>query len=273
MKSNYQNQSISHTKFLSEKSLNELLNLDYFIYSSHKSGTQTLVGSLVNSGLKCKHIHNLTNLNLTPGDFRFILDSYKFKNNKKMIVITVFRNPLERHISSFFQWHGTRPLLLKEVRNINETIIYKSSIKKLQDKFLSELRDQSLVGFSDSLHEIFQELEICADDLKFNNERNYGIYETEKIKLYFLKFDIFFNEYNNFLSKITGIKISQQNRNMSENKFYREIYTEFKKTLSLPNEVISDVFNSKWDLMKLFYDKDAQSILSECYIKYGRRIN
>ena len=267
-----ENHSISHSRVISEKILDELLNLDFFVYSSHKSGTQTLVSSLNVSGVKASHIHALSNVNIKRGSFCHILDYYLLKNNKKMNVISIFRNPFERHISSFFQWHGTRPLALKEVKEITETLIFKSSIGELQDKFYSELRDQSLIGFSDSLHEIFQELGICADDLEFSKDRKYGIYETEVIKLYFLRHDIFFNEFQHLLSEIAGIKITQDNKNISDNKFYKQKYAEFKKTLSAPNDLIFNVYNSKSDLMKLFYDDKAESILSHCYMNFGRGI-
>ncbi len=45
---------------------------------------------------------------------------------------------MERHVSSFFQWHGSKPLRLKEVENEFETIIFRYTIEKLQEKFMSK---------------------------------------------------------------------------------------------------------------------------------------
>lgn len=259
---------MSQSRIINEKTLADLSNLDFFVYSSHKSGTQTLVSSLNAIGAKSRHIHTLSNINLPEGSLPFILDNYLSKNNKKLNVITVFRNPFERHISSFFQWYGTRPLRLRQVKDIKETLIFKSSIDKLQEIFLSEVKDQSLAGFDDSLHEIFKELEICADDLKYSKYKKYGIYETENIKIYFFRHDVFFNEFEILLSEICGLKIVQKNTNMSGDKYYKEIYAEFKKSLSVPNEIISRVYDSKADLMRLFYEADTELIISECRTKY-----
>lgn len=261
--------AMSQSKIINEKTLAELTNLDFFVYSSHKSGTQTLVSSLNASGAKSRHIHTLSNINLPKRSLPFILDNYLLKNNKKLNVITIFRNPFERHISSFFQWHGTRPLRLRQMKDVRETLIFKSSIDKLQEIFLSELKDQSLNGFDDSLHEIFQELEICADDLKYSKHKKYGIYETEKIKIYFLRHDVFFNEFEILLSEICGLKIVQKNKNMSSDKYYKEIYAEFKKSLSAPYEIISRVYDSKADLMRLFYESETELIISKCRTEYG----
>jgi hypothetical protein len=262
---------MSESRIIKEKTLAELSNLDFFVYSSHKSGTQTLVSSLNASGAKSRHIHTLRNINLPEGSLPLILNNYLSKNNKKLNVITVFRNPFERHISSFFQWYGTRPLDLGQVKDIRETLIFKSSINKLQEIFLSELKAQSLTGFNDSLHEIFKELKICADDLKLFKHKKYGIYETEKIKIYFLRHDVFFNEFEILLNEICGLKIVQKNKNMSSDKYYKEIYAEFKKSLSVPYEIISRVYDSKADLMRLFYESETELIISKCKTEYGDR--
>ncbi len=102
---------------------NKLLKLDYLIFSSHKTGTQTLTRTLISNGLKCKHCHNLKQIGLQEGLFQSYLERYQKQNNKKLKVITVFRDPIERHISSFFHFYGTRPLRLKELKNESETIL------------------------------------------------------------------------------------------------------------------------------------------------------
>ena len=145
---------------------NELLNLDYLVYSSHKSGTQTLVHTLKRSGFRCKHCHYLPNIDLKSGDFTGYLESYFQRNKKKLDVITVFREPMERHISSFFQGYGSRPLRLKEVENELETIIYKYTINQLQEKYIKELRSQSLIGFTESMHDMAGRLHEKVTDIR-----------------------------------------------------------------------------------------------------------
>ncbi len=69
----------------------ELLDLDYLIYSSHKTGTQTLRATLRQNGFRCLHFHGLKNIGLEEGDFSPWLSAYREKHGKPMKAITVFR--------------------------------------------------------------------------------------------------------------------------------------------------------------------------------------
>jgi hypothetical protein len=247
----------------------ELLNLDYLVFSSHKTGTQTLTHTLNNSGFKCRHCHFLSNIDLKSGDFRSYLEHYLRKNHKKLNVITVFREPMERHTSSFFQGYGTRPLNLKEVENEFETIIYKHTIKQLQEKYITELRSQSLIGFPESIHAICQELQIDVNDLTYNNKTQFGIFETEYIRLFLFRFDILFNNFAHLLTEITNKNIVQKNANVSADKWYRDIYSEFKESLVISHDYISEVYALKKDLINIFYSGGYESTLEQALTKYG----
>jgi len=254
---------------------NELLNLDYLVYSSHKSGTQTLVSTLNSSGLRCRHCHFLPHINLKTGDFRSYLESYFQKKSRKLGVITVFREPMERHISSFFQGYGTRPLMRREVKNKVETIIYNYTINQLQEKFISELRSRSLIGYPESIHEIIKELQISTNDLVYHNGRRFGIFETQYIRLFMFRFDILFNDLGRLLAEITHKNIVIKNSNMSESKWYRDIYIQFKKSLVIPDDVVLDVYALKRDLIELFYSGNYNLALNQALMSYGgkRRIS
>lgn len=247
----------------------ELLDLDYLVFSSHKSGTQTMQATLNGSGFNCRHCHFLHNFDLKSGDFSQYLKTFLKYNHKKLNVVTVFRDPMERHISSFFQYYGTRPLKRKEVENETETIIYQYTIKQLQEKFISELRDKSLHGFTDSLHTILQELSISANDLIYDQERSFGFYETEIIRLFFFRFDILFSNFEYLVSQMAQTNIAQKNTNISQSKWYFQVYSEFKESLVVPKDIIMEVYNLKHDLISLFYNGNYERVLSQAYTKYG----
>jgi hypothetical protein len=253
----------------------ELLNLDYLIYSSHKSGTQTLVNTLNSTGFRCRHCHSLSNIDIKSGDFRWYLESYLRKNNKRLDVITVFREPMERHVSSFFQGYGTKPLMLKEVENETETIIYKYTTEQLQEKYISELRDGSLIGFRESIHEICEELQINTKNLTYNNDSRFGLFETEHIRLYLFRFDVLFNNLDSLLAEVTHNNIIIKHANMSGSKWYQDIYSRFKATLAIPQDIVLEIYNLKHDLINLFYSGDYESTLRQALIDYGdtRRVS
>jgi hypothetical protein len=231
----------------------ELLNLDYLVYSSHKSGTQTLVRTFSEHGLACKHCHYVKGLGIAKGEFESYLDQYLDANSRKLEVITVFREPLERHASSFFQQYGSRPLRFKEVASKSETIIYNYSIKQLQEKYLLELKSGMLAGYRESLHDICRELRVNIRDFLFNHETGIGRFETRNLKLYMLRFDIFFADPARILTEITGKNIEIMPKNVSSRKWYGSIYSDFKASLVVPQDIALDVYAAKRDLLTLFY--------------------
>ncbi|MCB1866486.1 MAG: hypothetical protein KDG50_13790 [Chromatiales bacterium] len=246
-----------------------LLNLDYLVYSSHKTGTQTLVETLNSSGFRCRHCHVLGNMGLSSGEFRRYLDRYLERNNRKLNVITVFREPVERHVSSFFQGHGSRPLRLNEVKSRFETIIYKHTIEQLQELFVSELRSRSIIGFSESLHELCRECAVDTSDLAFDESRQSGVFETPQMRIYLFRFDLLFSNLTKLLSEITGRTLCIRDSNMSNSKWYRDIYTRFKSSLVIPGNVVSETYGLKGDLIRVFYSGDYASALSRAMVRYG----
>ncbi len=249
----------------------ELLHLDYLVYSSYKSGTQTLTNTLKSNGFKCKHWHRMRNYRLQKGQFRPYLRRYLKKNNEKLKVITVFRDPMKRHASSFFQGYGAKPLRLKEVKSKKETLVYKLKTKELQEKYIAELRDKSLIGFHESLHEIFEELQISADDLNYDKEKQFGVFENRFIKLFFFEFDTLFNNFEHLLQEITQHPIAKNDSNISEAKWYGKKYADFKSSLVIPEDIITEVYQAKRDLINLFYDKQFDNKLSQALTKYEKK--
>jgi len=233
--------------------VSELLNLNYLVYSSYKTGTQTLVRTLNGNGLVSKHCHALKHIGLEKGEFESLLDQYLTVNNKKLEVVTVFREPLARHASSFFQRYGSKPVRLKLVSSVTETIIYKYSIEQLQEKFLSELRHRTLPRFRESIHEIFQELCVDTHELRFNRETGIGRFETRNVKLHMLRFDTLFADPVRVLGEITGKDMTIMPTNVGEKKWYSSIYSDFKASLVVPSDIAREVYADNRDLLDLFY--------------------
>ena len=247
----------------------ELLNLDYLIYSSHKTGTQTLVHTLRSNGYRCLHFHGLKNIGLNDGDFPSLLEAYYQRQGRSLKVITVFREPIERHISSFFQAHGSRALRLGEVNHEHETILYRYSVEALHQQFIKELSDRSLIGLPEAMHYIARELGKEVSEFSFDTEEKIGIYETENLVLYLFRFDQLFSNFSDMFAKVTGGPLQVQNTNMGSDKWYKEIYEEFKSSLRMPSEVIESAYQEKKQLINLFYPGDYQALLDSVVKKYG----
>ena len=250
----------------------ELMKLDYLVFSSHKSGTQTMMHSLVCAGYKCRHCHLLENIDLKEGQFKSYINAYYQQNQKKLDVISVFRNPVERHISSFFQWYGSRPLIKREVHHVSETVIFQKSIHELQEQFINELKSNTLIGREESIFSICDELKINPQKLTFDGSKKIGVYEKKKIRLYLMRFDILFNDFEQILSKITDKPVGQVNKNMGSEKWYADKYLEFKKTLIIPEDIIYGVYKRRKILIDIFYPGKFDDLVHSAKEKYGIRV-
>ena len=168
-----------------------LLDIDYLIYSSHKSATQTVSRTLGMNGNKCIHCHSLTDetTNLEPGSFASFLEHYHSVNSKKLTILTTFREPLERHISSFFQWYGEGVIRKKIAHGMTDTIIHKASINELQMVFINELSSHNLAGQSESIDEICNELNFRISDMHYGIDEQHGLHELNDCRLFLLRFD------------------------------------------------------------------------------------
>lgn len=245
------------------------MNLDYLVFSSHKTATQTLVNTLSENNYNCMHCHVLNNIGLKEGAFEAYTIEYFLKHNKKINIISVFREPIERHISSFFQWYGTKPLRDKDVDSEYDTIIYKKTVKELHNQLIDEINKQALVGEEESIEEICRELKIDIGDLNYNYEKDYSLYENDSVRLFLFRFDILIKNLDSLLTQITGKKILQHDSNKSDDKWYRDIYSEFRESINIPHETISKVYYSRRDLIEIFYNNDYESVLYKAYSKYG----
>lgn len=244
--------------------------LDYLVYSSHKTATQSITQSLISNGFNAKHAHILYNIGIRDGTLKRHLEKYQARNQTKLQVISVFRLPMERHISSFFQIYGTRPIERGEVKDASETPLYNTPISELQAQFCAELKNKSFKGCRESLHEFFEELKVTASDIAVNKHTGVGLYETELFKLHLIRFDMLKNNMQPILQSITGREqLPIVETNVSQNDWYKDIYTEFKSSLKVPKSLISAVHEEKRDLINLFYDNGFEQVFSEAVEKYA----
>ena len=249
----------------------KLLELDFLVFSSHKTATQTLVSTLNCSGLRARHCHVLSNIGIERGELPQYISEFTLENRRKLQIITVFRDPMERHISSFFQWYGSKPLVRGEVQSETDTIIYRKSIPELQKQFITEVNSGTLVGLQESLEHICEELKIANCELTYNESAQYGSYNHEHCDLYLLRFDELVRNLANILSRVSGRPVSTiDKRNMSHNKWYSSLYREFRDSLCMPADIVKVIYESRAWLFQIFYPDKFEYMLDAALAKYSR---
>ena len=243
-----------------------LYELDYLVFSSHKTATQSTLASLRASGFKALHCHTLYNIDIEVGRFAEYLDRYKDHNNKKLKIISIFREPVERLISSFFQWHGIGAVRHNLGGEVEKSLIYQLSGKVLEAEFHRYC--QTIDGFGESLDLIGAELEIKVGELDFSSEKMLGDVELGNCQIFLIRFDQFVENFESLLGNVSGSQINSVQLNIGEQYWYGDKYRKFKKELKLPSEVISEIFQSRRHLIEMFYPGGFDSLLASVTNRY-----
>jgi hypothetical protein len=247
---------------------------DVIVFSSHKTGTQSITGSLNASGHKAAHCHLLENYNITPEAFLEYLRTHLDEHAKKVIIVSVFRLPIERHISSFFQYYGSRILQSLPTYQPKDTVIAKASIDVLNALLVSDLATKRLAGYKESLHQMFDILGIKPDTIvsqsSATSTRHFGLfYDHPLAEIHLLRFSDLFQDFPGQLQARMNTPITQpQSINISSRKWYASKYNEFKQAASLPKELIEETYHYRKELIELFYPDQFATLLSSDYQKY-----
>lgn len=252
-----------------------LLDIDYLVFSSHKTATQTIVHTLRMSGYACTHCHTVRNhtVNLAPGSFGAFAERYHARHATKLNVITVFREPIERHISSFFQCHGSDVLRQGLCPDIARTLIATASTAELQRRFRREMARDTVAGRAESIDELCFELGLTYADLAFDVLDQYGRVEADHCILHLFRFDVLIGDkrLESLLSRVTGKTVVQHDENVSSSKWYSERQGDFTKSLRLPRRTIIACYEKRAGLVALFHPGEYDVLLSRALARYGER--
>ncbi len=205
---------------------------DTYIFCGGKSGSTTLTKTFINHGYKAIQIHSEDYYN------KFIKKKYKLplytlidlsKKNKRIAVIDVYRLPIERKISSFFQ-------------NIHTIPNYKTkSIQQLIDIFNSDHLYR--IENYHSINEIMDHYHVPHFD-SFDFKNRFVMKYSNNILFIKLHFNDI-HQWNYILSKITNKPIVISPENISNQKEYNTIYKQFKEQYTLPTNYLSIIENDK----------------------------
>jgi hypothetical protein len=287
---------------------NEFLDIEYLIFSAHKTATQTITNSLSSSGIKCVHAHGLGNMHMKENDFGKYLNDYTKVNSCRLKIISTFRDPLERIISSFFQslteldalrhLVGLDPDALRHLVGLDPDALRHlvgldpdalrylvgldnaDKVNNDNENFvhrmsIDELQNlfyrycEHVDGWGESIFIICHELGIEFGKLKFSEKGLIGENEFDNCILYLLRFDLMLPCLSTLLTHITERKISLRPSNLSNSKWYEGIYIEFKKSLRMPLYLIERMYESRRVLMDLFYPGQYDSIFTDTVRRYG----
>jgi hypothetical protein len=234
---------------------NNILNIDrhqnnklVFVYSAPKVGSTSIVSSLRVFGIDkvCViHIHDEEMLkvlaNITDITVNEIILFNKYLG-KEVYVINVYRSPIERKISAFFEKIGSYHF------NNTDEVVNDYNITKVINRFNNifpwiSIGDHFIDRYNIKIPEAFDHIN------KYIIVNENGInYITLRLK------DS--NEWGRILTNILGFNIHIIKDYETSNKPIKKIYEQFKFYYRVPINLLNDIFNDKY--LKYYYPDDEK---------------
>lgn len=226
--------------------------LDFFINCSGKSGSMTLTESFKALNKRAMHIHGNKALRHHMGPIKYkvndIIDFCSF--HKKVYVIDVYRNPIERKISAIFQGFNPVSTIAKIQACSNDELI-----KYVNDNFLQTDEYNS-----------FEEWSINMYDYPFDHDTGYKVVTKDNITYILLKFDRINDWENQINSILNTMDFKLVNKNLTKDKIIYPQYEFIKKNWAIPPEFVQYIHtNDRWKrVMQYFMTEDE-------YINYFKK--
>lgn len=206
-----------------------------FVYCAPKVGSTSLVSSLklfacekytVFHAHDDNPLHTLTNID-TITMLEFI--HYSATEGKKVVVFDIYRTPLERKMSEYFEY------ICDLHFNVNETTLKAIPLSILMDRFNQVFRH---IGNEDYFQQRYQ-----VDSLipaHFDGEK--GWMEVEKDKVTFIKLRLQdSHRWESILGTILNIPIKIVKDYETEKKEIGDLYKQFKREYKIPLNYLEDI--------------------------------
>jgi hypothetical protein len=224
-------------------------HLDFLIYSSHKTASQTVLNTIKNHRLNSTHCHSINTLSnknnhekMTAEKFIQGLIDYKNKNNKKLKIISIVRNPTTRLISSFFQSGHCDEIMFLNVKPENTTVSVNTE-EELCIKFEHLINTKKLHGIKESIDEMSDIFGVnIIQHLK--KEKHHYYLNNDLFELYVLDFNKIIGLDNiSYLNETLNTNFTvMSNHNLSSNKKY---FNKYKNVIKMLGTKLDDIINNK----------------------------
>jgi len=224
---------------------NEILHIDksshnniIFVYSCPKVGSTSIVSSLRLFGIDkfCViHIHDEEMLRVMGNISGITINEIILYNKylgKEVYVIDVFRCPIERKISTYFEKVGVYHF------NNDDTFVNKYNIKKIINRFNKIFPH---IGNGDHF---IDKYEIPLPN-NFDWENKYLQIVNNGIKYIKLRLSDS-NEWGTILTKLFGTKICIVKDYETSKKQIKDLYAKFKSSYKIPKNLLDEVMETSY---------------------------
>ena len=229
--------------------VNRLFNLEcenyVFVYTPPKVGSTTLVSSLrvsLGDTYNIVHLHDEVMLKVLTGITDVTINEiieYVSSIKKNVYVIDIYRTPVERKMSEFFEKITSLHF------NTNETIVNTYNQKRLSDRFNSLFPH---LGNGEHYMEKYN----IRDPILFDFKNKYTV--QKKTNITYVKLRLCDSHvWPKILSAIFGKSVVLMTDYQTENKGIGELYKRFKREYKLPLNYHHDISQCRY--LSLYYSE------------------
>ena len=237
-----------------EEAINKIFSYDsekfIFVYTPPKVGSTTLVTSLrvsLGKSYNVIHIHDDIMLKVLTGINNITVnDIIRFLSNKgkQIFVIDIYRTPIERKMSEFFEKISPYHF------NNSEVNISKYSMKRISDRF-NKLFPHLALG-----EHYFDKYGI-TEPVQFDVNKKYTIQEINNIK--YVKIRLCDSKiWAGILSSILNTDIVLINDYQTETREIGNLYNKFKNEYRLPSNYFDIIKNCKY--LNFYYLEEEKNM-------------
>lgn len=243
----------SNEKIKILNSLNEVLNIHksqnnnlIFIYTAPKVGSTSIVSSLrmfCYDNYDIIHIHDEEMLRVLAHVDGITINEIILYNKflgKNIYVIDVYRSPIERKISTFFEKIGTFHF------NDTDQNVNKYNVNKIINRFNNIF---PFIGLGDHFIDKYN---INLPE-KFDFEKKYLLVESNGVKYIKLRLKDS-NVWNSILSNIFSKNICIVKDYQTSNKPIKDIYNIFNSNYKIPENLLNNIMTCKY--LNYYYSTD-----------------
>jgi hypothetical protein len=232
---------------------NELLHINktqhnrlLFVYSAPKVGSTSIVSSLRIFGLEkvdTIHIHDeemlqvLGHINGITINELILFNKYL---GRDVYVINIYRSPIERKISSFFEKIGSYHF------NTTDQNVNKYNVEKVMNRF------NNIFPYIETSDHFIDKYSITIPE-RFDYEKKYLLVKDNDITYLTLRLKDS-QQWGRILTNIFGFNIRIVKDYESTNKPIKDIYNLFKKKYKIPINFLDEILNCKY--LNYYYSSD-----------------
>lgn len=245
---------------------NEILNINkhqhnklIFVYSAPKVGSTSVVSSFRIFGIEkidVIHIHDEEMLRVLANIKDITINEIILFNKylgKDVYVINVYRSPIERKISTFFEKIGCYHF------NIEDNQVNNYNITRVINRF------NNIFPWIGNGDHFIEKYDIKIPD-KFDFVNKYLLVIENNIKYITLRLKDS-NEWGRILTNIFGFNICTIKDYESSNKPIRDLYSSFKIHYRIPINLLNEIKNDKY--LNYYYSQDeVNNYYNEWFVKH-----